>query len=96
MADRNLEFLHRTRVRHIGGWLAGLCLAVLTMSAQADDRRPHEVIVTPGVPTAQQTSLLNEDGIVEANSARVEAGVVYLEYRPATGVEREALTADVR
>lgn len=72
----------------------GLALVVLLagVNAQAAPQHPHEVLVTPD---ALYPGAINEDGVVEANAARVENGVVYLEYRSTLDV-RTASTAAAR
>lgn len=76
-------------------WPVVLLLAALAGPTCAADRQPLEVRVTPSTASAPYVSAINEDGIVEANAARVQDGVVYLEFRPQTAADT-ALTADAR
>lgn len=77
MAERTIERLRDAlRVARRG---LPLLLALGAAGAQAGEVPPHAVIVTPG---ASYESAINEDGIVEANAARVENGIVHLEFLP--------------
>ncbi|MGE3771381.1 MAG: hypothetical protein AB7I32_00525 [Gammaproteobacteria bacterium] len=73
-----------------------LALICTALSAQAAERSPFEVIVKPDAGPAPHASAMNEDGVVEANSARIENGIVHLEYKAAPGTSYDALTAVAR
>lgn len=77
---------HSSRAMRGRQWGVALAVLLASASAQAETQQPHEVVVTPDTRYA---SAINEDGVIEANVARVEDGVVYLEYRAA----RDAGTA---
>ncbi len=91
MADRKCDKIHETHSSPRRGLF--LALAFAALSAQAAERQPLEVLVTPDTGKAQYSSAMNEDGVVEANVARIENGIVYLEYRAASGTPRDTLTA---
>jgi len=91
MAYRTHENIQIRSILRRGLSLTLICAA---LSAQAYDGAPLEVVVTPG--NAPQASAMNEDGVVEANAARVENGIVYLEYQAAPGTSYEALSAATR
>lgn len=68
------------------GLVSGIVLAV-TALAQAAEPVPLDQLVAPGMGTqASFLDAVNAGGVVEANSARVENGVVYLDYVPAPAV----------
>jgi len=75
---------------------ASLALVLAAFSAQAAERSALEVIVTPDTGPAAYASAMNEAGVVEANSARIENGIVCLEYDAAPGTADAALTAAAR
>lgn len=75
---------------------ASFALFLAASFAQAAERSPLEVIVTPDAGLASYTSAMNETGVVEANSARIDNGIVYLEYDAAPGTADAALTAAAR
>lgn len=75
----------------------GIALICTALAARAADNSPRAVIVTPDpVLAVPYASAMNEDGVVEANAARVENGIVYLEYKAAPGTAYDALTAAAR
>lgn len=86
MAYRAYENIRISSFLRRGLSLALICTA---LSAQANDGAPLEVVVTPGAPM----SVMNEDGVVEANAVRIENGIVYLEYEAAPGSTYDALSA---
>ncbi len=75
----------------------GIALICTALAARAADNSPRAVIVTPDpVLAVPYASAMNEDGVVEANAARVENGIVYLEYKAGPGTAYDALTAAAR
>lgn len=76
----------------------GLSLALVctALSAQAAERSPFEVIVRPDAVPASYASAMNEEGVIEANSVRIENGVVHLEHKAVPGASYDALTAAAR
>lgn len=89
MADRKNEQTPRV-ASLLRRSLYALAFAATTL--QAAERGPLEVIVTTGAEPLH-ASAINEDGVLEANSARVENGIVYLEF-DAAAASSQALTAD--
>ncbi|HMM74820.1 MAG TPA: hypothetical protein PJ986_03855 [Gammaproteobacteria bacterium] len=94
MACREHEYV--PKIHSILRRALSLALICAALSAQATERLPFEVIVRPDAVPAPYASAMNEEGVIEANSVRIDDGVVHLEYKAAPGTSYDALTAVAR